>query len=84
MTRGRLDDQGTEAGPLFHIRCPALSRGLCSTMMDAVKAVTHDGRSRARRRAMYRRRLPALVKAAEIGDAAWFLMIAKGSLRFLI
>jgi hypothetical protein len=53
-------------------------------MMDAVKAVTHDGRSRARRRAMYRRRLPALVKAAEIGDAAWFLMIAKGSLRFLI
>jgi hypothetical protein len=45
--------------------------------MDAVKAVTHDGRGDDRHGAVYRRRLPGSLKIAEIGVTARFLMIAK-------
>jgi hypothetical protein len=46
-------------------------------MMGAVKVVTHDGQPRARRRAIYRRLLPAPLKIAETGVTAGLLMIAK-------
>jgi hypothetical protein len=46
-------------------------------MTVSVKAVTHDGRRRNGRDAMYRRRLPGSSEIAEIGVTARFLMIVK-------
>jgi hypothetical protein len=57
---------------------PPLSRGLRSTITDAVKAVTHDGRRHNGRDVIYCRRLLGSLEIAEIGVTARFLMIAKG------
>jgi hypothetical protein len=46
-------------------------------MTGVVKVVTHDGRARDRRRAIYGRLLPGSLKIAEVGVTARFPMIAK-------
>jgi hypothetical protein len=45
--------------------------------MDAVKVVTHDGRGRDRRGAIYCQRLLGSLKIAGTGVTVRFLMIAK-------
>jgi hypothetical protein len=56
---------------------PPISRGLWSTIMDAVKVVARDTRTHARRWRGLAPRPSVPLKITEIGATAGFLMIAK-------